>query len=115
MRYLRDQKGIAIGGSAQKRKLMNIGYYHGYKGYRYIHKATNIIPYTNFDELTAVYEFDAQLKALFYPFVMQIETAFKNYVLETVVESGLAFMHHAEVIVEPYLVKNALVDRKSVA
>lgn len=85
MRYLRNQKGIAIGGSAQKRKLMNIGYYHGYKGYRYINKATNTIPYTNFDELTAVYEFDAQLKALFYPFVMQIETALKNYVLETVV------------------------------
>ena len=85
MRYLRDVKGIAITGSIQKRKLMNIGYYHGYKGYRYINKASNIIPYTNFDELTAVYEFDAQLKALFYPFVMQIETALKNYVLETVV------------------------------
>ena len=85
MRYLRDQKGIAINGSIQKRKLMNIGYYHGYKGYRYINKATNIIPYKSFDELTAVYEFDAQLKALFYPFVMQIETALKNYVLETVV------------------------------
>ena len=85
MRYLRDKKGIAIGGSAQKRKLMNIGYYHGYKGYRSIQKATNVIPYSSFDELTAVYEFDAQLKALFYPFVMQIETALKNYVLETVV------------------------------
>lgn len=85
MRYLRDVKGIAIHGSAQKRKLMNIGYYHGYKGYRYIQKATNVIPYTNFDELIAVYEFDAQLKALFYPYVMQIETALKNYVLETVV------------------------------
>ena len=70
MRYLRDKKGIAISGSEQKRKLMNIGNYHGYKGSRYI---------------TAVYEFDAQLKALFYPFVMQIETALKNYVLETVV------------------------------
>lgn len=85
MRYLRDVKGIAIHGSAQKRKLMNIGYYHGYKGYRYIQKATNVIPYTNFNELIAVYEFDAQLKALFYPYVMQIETALKNYVLETVV------------------------------
>ena len=85
MRYLRDQKGIAIGGSLQKRKLMNIGYYHGYKGYRYIHKASNVIPYKNFEELLAVYEFDAQIKALFYPFVMQIETAIKNYVLETVV------------------------------
>lgn len=87
MRYLRDQKGIAIKGSIQKRKLMNIGYYHGYKGYRYISKATNVIPYKSFDELTAVYEFDAQLKALFYPFVMQIETALKNYVLETIVET----------------------------
>lgn len=85
MRYLRNEKGIAINGSAQKRKLMNIGYYHGYKGYRYINKSTNIIPYTSFDELIAVYEFDAQLKALFYPVVMQIETALKNYVLETVV------------------------------
>lgn len=85
MRYLREQKGIEIHGSAQKRKLRNIGYYHGYKGYRYIHKATNIIPYTSFDELIAIYEFDAQLKSLFYPFVMQIETALKNYVLETVV------------------------------
>lgn len=87
MRYLRDKKGIAIGGSSHKRKLMNIGYYHGYKGYRYINKASNIVPYTNFDELTAVYDFDAQIKALLYPFVMQIETALKNYVLETIVSS----------------------------
>ena len=64
---------------------MNIGYYHGYKGYRYIGKVTNTIPYTDFDELVAVYDFDAQLKTLFYPMVMQIETALKNYVLETVV------------------------------
>lgn len=85
MRYLRNEKGIVIGGSSQKRKLMNIGYYHGYKGYRYINKATNIVPYKSFDELIAIYEFDAQIKALFYPFVMQIETALKNYVLEIVV------------------------------
>ena len=32
MRYLRDKKGISISGSSQKRKLMNMGYYHGYKG-----------------------------------------------------------------------------------
>lgn len=41
MRYLREEKGISISGSSQKRKLMNIGYYHGYKGYRYIGKASN--------------------------------------------------------------------------
>ena len=82
MRYLRNQKGISISGSSQKRKLMNIGYYHGYKGYRYIRKPNNKIPFTDFNELLAIYEFDAKLKFLLYPFVMQIETALKNYVLE---------------------------------
>lgn len=85
MKYLRDKKGIAISGSNQKQKLMNIGYYHGYKGYRYIQKATNTIPYRDFNELIAIYDFDAQLKALLYPFVMQIETALKNYALEVIV------------------------------
>lgn len=87
MKYLRDSKGLYISGSYQKQKLMNIGYYHGYKGYRYINKPSNRVPYTQFDELLAVYEFDMQLKALFYPYVMQIETALKNYVLEAIVES----------------------------
>ena len=87
MKYLRDEKGIIISGASQKRKLMNIGYYHGYKGYRYIDKPSNRAPYTKFDELLAVYDFDMQLKSLFYPYVMQIETALKNYVLETIVET----------------------------
>lgn len=87
MRYLRDKKGISISGSAQKRKLMNIGYYHGYKGYRYINTPSNHVPYTKFEELVAVYDFDAQLKSLFYPTVMLIETAFKNYVLDILVAS----------------------------
>lgn len=87
MKYLRDTKGLYISGSSQKRKLMNIGYYHGYKGYRYIDKPTNRAPYTHFDELMAVYDFDMQLKGLFYPYVMQIETALKNYVVEVIVET----------------------------
>lgn len=86
MRHLSDHKGIDIHGSSQKRKLMNMGYYHGYKGYRYISKSSNAIPYKDFAELDAVYNFDAQLKAIFYPEVMRIETALKNYVLEAVVE-----------------------------
>lgn len=87
MRYLRDKKGISISGTAQKRKLMNIGYYHGYKGYRYIAKPSNHVPYTKFEELVAVYDFDTQLKSLFYPTVMLIETSFKNYVLDILVSS----------------------------
>lgn len=85
MKYLRDEKGMAINGSSQKRKLRNIGYYHGYKGYRYIRKPSNQITYSEFDELLAIYEFDSQMKSLLYPSVMLIETALKNYVLDVIV------------------------------
>ncbi len=85
MRYLRDNKGIAISGSLHKRRLMNMGYYHGFKGYRYISTPSNSVAYTKFEELDAVYSFDAHLKALFYPQVMFIETALKNYVLDTII------------------------------
>lgn len=89
MKYLRDNKGMSIGSSLDKRRLRNIGYYHGYKGYRYISRPSNIVAYSSFDELYAVYSFDSSVKALLYPRVMQIETALKNYVLEKVtVASG---------------------------
>ena len=87
MKYLRDEKGMNINGSSQKRKLRNIGYYHGYKGYRYIRKPSNRISYKEFDELLAIYDFDAQIKALLYPAVMFIETALKNCVLEAIVRT----------------------------
>ncbi|EPI46536.1 hypothetical protein [Gardnerella vaginalis] len=34
MRHLRDS-GVMISGSVQKRQLINTGYFHGYKGYRF--------------------------------------------------------------------------------
>ncbi len=88
MKYLRDKKGIDISGSSDKLKLRNMGYYHGYKGYRYIFSPSNKIQFKNFDELNYIYSFDTKLKTLFYPWVMFIETALKNYVLESVVESA---------------------------
>lgn len=84
MKYLREQKGIAIKGSAQKQKLRAIGYYHGYKGYRFFHQSKNPLAYTNFDQLLSVYNFDMQLKSLLYSPLMQIETALKNYALEEI-------------------------------
>ena len=57
------------------------------KGYRYINAPSNHVPYTKFEELVAVYDFAAQLKSLFYPNVMLIETAVKNYVLDILVAS----------------------------
>ena len=88
MRYMRDKKNINIYGSGQKRKLRNIGYYHGYKGYRFIGKATNAILYSDFKELVAIYDFDMRLKTLLYPQLMFIETALKNYVLEEILNES---------------------------
>lgn len=65
-----------------------MGYYHGYKGYRFIGDVGNKIPYTKFDEVVAVYNFDANLKSIFYPKLMLIETAVKNYTLEVLVDLG---------------------------
>ncbi|AET70966.1 Abi-like protein [Desulfosporosinus orientis DSM 765] len=84
MKYLRDHHNITISGSIHKRKLRNIGYYHGFKGYRFINRPNNRIVYTNFNEVLAINTFDMQLKSLFYPQIMFIETALKNYVLETI-------------------------------
>lgn len=35
MRHLREN-GISISGSSQKQQLINTGYFHGYKGYRFL-------------------------------------------------------------------------------
>ena len=84
MRYLRDVKGISINGSRQKQALRNMGYYHGYKGYRFYGSTNTPLPYTDFLQVKAVYDFDMQVKTLLYPWVMFLETAFKNHALEIV-------------------------------
>ena len=72
MKYLRDEKGMAISNSNDKRKLRNIGYYHGYKGYRYINRPSNVVNYESFAQLYAIYSFDVSVKSLLYPKVMQL-------------------------------------------
>jgi abortive infection bacteriophage resistance protein len=84
MNYLRKKKHISISGSSQKRKLRNIGYYHGFKGYRFIRRPSQQITFSDFNEVLAINKFDMDLKALLYPQIMFIETALKNYVLEVV-------------------------------
>ena len=63
MAHLRNECGISIGGSTEKRKLQNIGYYHGYKGYRFAKSERNRLPITDFSELYRLYLFDNRLKA----------------------------------------------------
>lgn len=85
MKHLQDECHIAISGCIEKKQLIQYGYYHGYKGYRFIKKSNNIIPYTKFSEIVAVIEYDNELKEMVYPALMFIETAAKNIVLEQVV------------------------------
>lgn len=90
MEILRDKHNIDISGSKHKEALLKMGYFHGFKGYRYLRTPKNQIPYTHFDEVISVYQFDMKLKSLFYPQLMFIETAFKNVALDTIISKGSA-------------------------
>lgn len=83
MRHLREN-GIDISGSKEKRQLVNTGYFHGYKGYRYFGRSDHPIPFNSYKDIYATIEYDADLKALFYPKIMFIETAVKNIALESI-------------------------------
>ena len=83
MRHLRNS-GVAISGSKQKRQLINTGYYHGYKGYRFFKTASTRLPFTSYNEVYATIQYDSDLKSLFYGKMMFIETAFKNIALESI-------------------------------
>lgn len=108
MRHLRDNKNIKINGSKQKKELLSMGYYHGYKGYRFIKSSAHQIAYTDFNQLLAVYTFDMNLKGLFYPYIMTIETALKNYTIDT-----LAFFSGQNNLDLEYAFKKFLDDYKS--
>lgn len=83
MRHLRNH-GIGIGGSTQKRQLMNTGYFHGYKGYRFFKSSARKLPFISFDEVYATIQYDSALKSLLYGKMMYIETAVKNIALESI-------------------------------
>ena len=83
MRHLRDS-GIAISGGKQKRQLINTGYYHGYKGYRFFGNAARRLPFTSYNEVYATIQYDSNLKSLLYGKMMFIETALKNIALKSI-------------------------------
>ncbi|MER0122386.1 Abi family protein [Streptococcus sp. ZJ93] len=88
MRHIRKKHNIAISGSNQKRKLRNIGYYHGYKAYKFVKKKNSPLNIQNFNDVKNIYDLDSTLKALLYPEMMKFETAISNYTLETIVENN---------------------------
>jgi abortive infection bacteriophage resistance protein len=87
MRHLRSN-GITISGSNQKRQLVNTGYFHGYKGYRFFKISSNRLPFISYEEVYATIQYDSRLKGLFYDKMMFIETAVKNIALECVLDKA---------------------------
>ncbi len=87
MRHLRNS-GIEISGSSQKRQLINTGYYHGYKGYRFFNQSKNRLPFISYSEINATILYDSKLKSLFYGKIMFIETAMKNVALECILKEA---------------------------
>lgn len=88
MKYLRNNKNMDISGGIQKKKLRYMGYYHGYKGYRYFNSPNSLLAYTTFNELQAVYDFDMKVKSIIYPQIMFLETTLKNYALEIIINEA---------------------------
>lgn len=78
MRRLRRVKHISISGSKDKLSLMNNGFFHGYKGYRFSFYNHVQIAFTEYKEITALIDFDNSLKSLLYSKLMFIETAIRN-------------------------------------
>lgn len=85
MKYLRNTHHISVK-SSQTQALRNIGYYHGFKGYRFIREDTNRVNFSSLDEIIALNKFDMQLKTILYPKVMFIENALKSYMIEALLE-----------------------------
>lgn len=85
MRHIRDEHRIDIKGSNDKKKLREMGYYHGYKAYRFHNVIDNKIEYTKFEQVISVYDFDSELKSILYPYVMKLETTLKNIVIDNLV------------------------------
>jgi hypothetical protein len=88
MRHMRLSGDMAVSGSVHKRQLAQLGYFHGYKGYRFSGAPSRRIPYSSFDELAAVVTFDAGLKALFYPLLMKLEMTMKNVALVELLDAA---------------------------
>lgn len=83
MRHMR-KSGIHIAGSNQKRHLQLVGYYHGYKGYRFNKEPKNIIPFSSYMEMRYVIDFDESVKSIMYLPLMQLESAIKSISCEKI-------------------------------
>lgn len=82
------KSGIEVNSETQKQQLINNGYYHGYKGYRFFKRSQNRINFSNYSEVNALIEYDSCLKTLFYSKLMFIETALKSVAIDVILQEA---------------------------
>ena len=87
MRHLRSN-GIAIYGSRQKTQLINTGYFHGYKGYRFFKKSSIRLPFVSYDEIYATIQYDSKLKSLLYEKNNVYRDSCKKYCFRKYISKG---------------------------
>ncbi len=104
--HIRDSHHIGISGDRNKADLLNMGYYHGYKGYRFIGSSQNKVQLSDFDQVVAIYTFDANLKSLLYPHIMFFETAIQSRTLDSLIQ------HDKKAADFEYIFINLLTDYK---
>ncbi|HBV48556.1 MAG TPA: DNA-binding protein [Lactobacillus sp.] len=90
MKHIRDHHNIDIGKgrSRDKQELLNMGYFHAYKAYKFVKTIDDPLDIKKFEEIRDIYELDNNLKALLYPVVMKFETAINNYTIDCVVTNS---------------------------
>ncbi|RPA60428.1 Abi family protein [Aerococcus agrisoli] len=94
MKHIRTEHKIDISGSNDKKHLLNMGYYHGYKATRFIKQTDNKQDFETFKEVKAMYEFDNAMKSLFYPLLTSIETILKNRLIDFLVSNDNPSLEH---------------------
>lgn len=85
MRHIRTKHGAHIEGSDDKKALVNMGYYHGYKRFRYIKHTSNKQTYNDLSQIKAINDFDFEVKRIFYPMITLVETGLKNRTVDALV------------------------------
>lgn len=87
MKHIRNEHNISISGSKDKKDLLSMGYYHGYKAYKFLITENNKFKIEDFKEIKAIYNFDNSIKAILYSPTMKLETTLKNYAIDQVVRN----------------------------
>ena len=92
--YLRNEKGITIANKQSAEDvLQRIGYFALMGGYKELFRipfSKKYKPGTSFDEIVALYQFDAELRELFLKYLLQIERHIGNLIAYHFVEVLLA-------------------------